>query len=80
MYKGLIASVILAHAVPAIAQQAEPITVIHAGTVLTDPGKEALGNASVVVRGRTIESVQPGFVDIPGAKVIDLREATVLPD
>ena len=64
---------------PAQAQSTDPVTVIHAGTLLAEPGKSPLGNASVIIRGRTIESVQPGFVDVPGAKVIDLRSATVLP-
>ena len=64
---------------PAPAQQPEPATVIHAGTLLVDPGKAPMTNASVIVRGRTIESVQSGFIEVPGARVIDLRNATVLP-
>ena len=76
----LIASVAaLSLAGPALAQTPEPVTVIHAGTILTEPGKAALSNASVIVRGRTIEAVQPGFVDVPGAKIVDLRSGTVLP-
>jgi imidazolonepropionase-like amidohydrolase len=66
-------------AAPALAQQPEPVTVIHAGTLLVEPGKSPLTNATVIVRGRTIESVQAGFIDVPGAKVLDLRNATVLP-
>ena len=69
----------LALAVPALAQQPEPVTVIHAGRLLAEPGKALVTNASVIIRGRTIESVQAGFVDVPGAKVVDLRNATVLP-
>src|SRR5687768_16455211 len=75
----------LAMAVTAIALttpalgQTEAVTVIHAGTLLAEPGKAPITNASVIIRGRTIESVQAGFVDVPGAKVIDLRNATVLP-
>jgi imidazolonepropionase-like amidohydrolase len=64
---------------PALAQPAEPVTVIHAGTLLAEPGTAPLTNASVIIRGRTIEAVQPGFVDVAGAKVVDLRNATVLP-
>ena len=64
---------------PAQAQQAEPVTVIHAGTLMAEPGKAPLSNASVIIRGRTIESVQAGFVEVPGAKVVDLRGATVMP-
>ena len=67
-------------AAPAVAQPAaEPVTVIHAGTLLAEPGKPPRRNASVVVRGRTIAEVRDGFVDLPGARVVDLRNATVLP-
>ena len=69
-------------AAPAIAQAppaAEAVTVIHAGTLIADPGRDPLRNATVVVRGRTIESVQSGFIDLPGARVVDLRTATVMP-
>jgi imidazolonepropionase-like amidohydrolase len=69
----------LSLAAPSIAQQVEPVTVIHAGTLLAEPGKAPMTNASVIVRGRTIEAVQPGFADVPGARVVDLRNATVLP-
>jgi imidazolonepropionase-like amidohydrolase len=66
-------------AAPAPAQQAEPVTVIHAGTLLTEPGKAPLTNASVIVRGGKIEAVQPGFAEVPGAKVVDLRTSMVMP-
>ena len=61
------------------APDAEPVTVIHAGTLLAEPGKAPRRNASVIVRGRTIAEVRDGFVDVPGARVVDLRTATVLP-
>ena len=64
---------------PVQAQPADPVTVIHAGTLMAEPGKAPLANASIVVRGKTIESIRPGFVDVPGARVIDLRAATVMP-
>jgi imidazolonepropionase-like amidohydrolase len=63
----------------ASAQTAEPVTVIHAGTLLAEPGKPPLHNATIVVQGKTIREVQPGFVDVAGARVVDLRNATVLP-
>ena len=74
-----VTAALLALATPALAQTSEPVTVIHAGTLIAEPGKAPLSNASVIVRGRTIEAVQPGFVDVPGAKIVDLRNATVLP-
>jgi len=73
----LLASAALALSAPAFAQDA--VTVIHAGTLMAEPGQPPLHNATVVVRGKTIESVQSGFVDVPGARVVDLRNATVMP-
>ena len=83
--KKLAVALALATAAPAFAQApgaqapAEPVTVIHAGTLIAEPGKPPRRNASVIVRGRTIAEVRDGFVDVPGARVVDLRGATVLP-
>ena len=63
----------------ATAQTAEPVTVIHAGTLIAEPGKPALRTASIIVQGKTIREVRSGFVDVPGARVVDLRTATVMP-
>ncbi len=77
----LLATAAFAFAAPSFAQTppAEPVTVIHAGTLLAEPGKAPRRNASVIVRGRTIAEVRDGFVDVPGARVVDLRTSTVLP-
>lgn len=75
----LLASAALALSAPSFAQPAEAVTVIHAGTLIAQPGQAPLRNATVVIRGKTIESVQSGFVEVPGARVVDLRNATVLP-
>ena len=64
---------------PALAQEQVPVTVIHAGTLIAEPGKAPLRNASVIIRGDKIEAVQPGFAEVAGARVVDLRNATVLP-
>ena len=78
--KYLLATVAFAMSAPLAAQvPAEAVTVIHAGTVHVEPGKAPRRNASIVVRGRTIAEVRDGFVDVPGARVVDLRAATVLP-
>ena len=85
--KKLVIALALATAAPAFAQApapvatpvAEAVTVIHAGTLLAEPGKPARRNATIIVRGRTIAEVRDGFVDMPGARVVDLRTATVLP-
>jgi imidazolonepropionase-like amidohydrolase len=57
----------------------EPVTVIHAGTLMAEPGKPVRRNASIVVRGRSIAEIRDGFAEIPGARVVDLRTATVMP-
>lgn len=69
----------LALAAPALAQQPGPVTVIHAGSLIAEPGKAPLKNASVIIRGGKIEAVQPGFAEVADATVVDLRNATVLP-
>jgi len=82
MLKYLLASVALLVATPLAAQPAaapELVTVIHAGTLIDKPGTAPRRNSSVIVRGRTIAEVRDGFVDVPGARVVDLRSATVLP-
>jgi imidazolonepropionase-like amidohydrolase len=84
MLKSLLASAAMLTVSPAVAQQAAPavpevVTVIHAGTLMAQPGRALRRNASVIVRGRTITEVRDGFVDVPGARIVDLRAATVLP-
>jgi imidazolonepropionase-like amidohydrolase len=79
MLKKLLASVAMLAAVPGAAQPAEQVTVIHAGTLLAEPGKAPRRNASVIVRGRSIAEIRDGFVEVPGARIVDLRTATVLP-
>jgi imidazolonepropionase-like amidohydrolase len=84
MLKSLLASAAMLTVSPAVAQQAAPavpevVTVIHAGTLMAQPGRALRRNDSVIVRGRTITEVRDGFVDVPGARIVDLRAATVLP-
>jgi imidazolonepropionase-like amidohydrolase len=77
------AAAALALATSAFAQapdaQQEPVTVIHAGRLLAVPGNAPRHQASVVVQGRRILEVHDGYADIPGARVVDLRNSTVLP-
>jgi imidazolonepropionase-like amidohydrolase len=75
----LAATAALALSTAATAQPAEPVTVIHAGTLMEEPGKPVRRNASVIVRGRKIAEVRDGFAEVPGARVVDLRTATVMP-
>ena len=71
---------------PALAQtpaaspvSSQPVTVIHAGTLIDVPGRAPRRNATVIVQGRKIVDVRTGFVEMPGARVVDLRNATVMP-
>ena len=82
----LAATALLALSAPLAAQTpapapaaAEQVTVIHAGTLLAVPGRPARSNVSIIVRGRRIAEVRDGFADIAGARVVDLRDSTVLP-
>jgi imidazolonepropionase-like amidohydrolase len=61
------------------AQPAETTTVIHAGTLLAVPGRPPRRNVSIVTRGRKVVEIRDGFVDVPGARVVDLRDQFVLP-
>jgi imidazolonepropionase-like amidohydrolase len=74
----IIAAAALAQAAPA-APSTQPVTVIHAGTLIAVPGQTPRRNASVVVQGRRILEVRDGFANIPGARVVDLRTNTVMP-
>jgi imidazolonepropionase-like amidohydrolase len=53
---------------------------IHAGTLMDRPGRAPRRNVTIMVRDGLIQSVQDGFTTAPvGARVMDLRDRTVLP-
>ena len=59
----------------------EPVTVIHAGTLIDGVSAAPRRNQALVIRGGRVESVgdwSDGRIP-PGAKVMDLSSATVLP-
>jgi imidazolonepropionase-like amidohydrolase len=58
-----------------------PVTVIRAGTLIDGAGAAPRRDQAIVVRGNRIESVGPwaGRPAPPGAPVVDLAAATVLP-
>ncbi|NJC04460.1 imidazolonepropionase-like amidohydrolase [Sphingomonas kaistensis] len=72
-------SLIAAAAVVQAAPPAQPVTVIHAGTLIDVPGRAPKRNASIIVQGRKIVEIRSGFADVPGARVVDLRTSTVMP-
>lgn len=53
--------------------------VIHAGKLIDGTGAAPRSQVSILVHDSRITAVQPGFVAPPGAEVIDLAGATVLP-
>ena len=70
----------------ATAQEATPaapapgVRVVHCGQLFDAPAGRMRGEASIVVRGERIESVQAGAIAAPaGAEVIELGNATCLP-
>lgn len=76
---------LLATTAPALAQEAPAlkpvkVTYIQAGTLLDRPGKPPRGASTIVVRDGRIAEVRDGFVEPePGAALVDLRKAYVLP-
>jgi imidazolonepropionase-like amidohydrolase len=53
--------------------------VIHAGTLIDAVSESPRRQVSILVRDGKIVSVEAGYRDLPGAEVIDLSSATVLP-
>ena len=55
-------------------------TVIHAGQLIDGVSQQVVAGATIVVEGRTIARVTPGFAPAaPGDTLIDLKDSTVLP-
>ncbi|NKF52482.1 amidohydrolase family protein [Shewanella sp. WXL01] len=58
-------------------------TVIHAGTLLAEPGKKPLSNYTVVIESGEIKAVEQGFVTPnkygDNAQLIDLKDSFVMP-
>ena len=58
---------------------ADNLTIIHAGHLIDGVAKASRAQMSVVINGDRIQSVEPGFITRPNARIIDLSKATVLP-
>ncbi|MEW9855014.1 amidohydrolase family protein [Novosphingobium sp. M1R2S20] len=91
MRNAISAALSLALATPALAQPgalasaqtaeaADTLVYVHAGTLLTEPGKPPRGPSTIVVRNEKIAEVRDGFATPPpGAQVVGLRDKFVLP-
>ncbi|WP_420431209.1 amidohydrolase family protein [Hyphobacterium sp.] len=55
------------------------ITIVHAGWLLAVPGEAPVEDQSIVISGDRIDRIEPGFVEIDGATIIDLTAHYVLP-
>jgi imidazolonepropionase-like amidohydrolase len=53
--------------------------VIHAGTLLDGVGTAPRHAVSILVRDHRIVTVEPGYVNPPGAEIVDLSGSTVMP-
>ncbi|NCT68284.1 MAG: amidohydrolase family protein [Rhodanobacteraceae bacterium] len=62
----------------AAAPSATPV-VLHCGHLLDTTNGKLLGATTVIAEGSRIKEVRSGRADVPGARVIDLGEATCLP-
>ena len=67
-----------AFATPAVPEPADSVFIIHAGTLLDGRGA-SVHNAYVVVRGTRIERVATSRPAVPGAKIVELGTATLIP-
>ena len=76
------AALALASALATAARGAEPppaVTVIRAARLFDGRGDTAVGDGVVIVEGGTIKAAGSGLKAPPGARVIDLGDATLLP-
>jgi len=54
-------------------------TIIHAGRLIDVTGETVLTERSIVIDGDRIERVEAGYQQAAGARIIDLKGATVMP-
>jgi imidazolonepropionase-like amidohydrolase len=81
----LVAALACSVAVNATPLAPPPYSVIHAGTLLAEPGKQPLTHATIVVEKGDIKEVRAGYADPaalglpPGTPTIDLTNQFVMP-
>lgn len=59
-------------------QKAREVSIIHAGTLLSIAGEEPLKMQSIIVEGNKIISIEAGYVEIAGARIVDMRDKFVM--
>jgi len=75
----LVAAIAVFFAAAALHAQEPAVTVIRAGKLVDPATGQVLANQTIVVKGDTIEAVGANVSVPPGATVIDLSSAVVLP-
>ncbi|MCZ4340275.1 amidohydrolase family protein [Sphingomonadaceae bacterium G21617-S1] len=79
----LAAAILALLAASPLAAQGAPapkVTMIHAGTLLAEPGKPARGPSTIVIRDGRIAEIRDGYAAAePGARLIDLKDRFVMP-
>lgn len=53
--------------------------VVHAGRLIDGRSSSPRSDVSILIKGERIVSIESGFVRPDGARIVDLRQATVLP-
>jgi imidazolonepropionase-like amidohydrolase len=61
------------------AKKSDQVTVVHAAHMLDGVSKSTQGPVTVTIANGRIKSVQSGIQAVPGAEVIELGDATLLP-
>lgn len=79
----LVSLALLLTPVSGLNAQPGDLVLVHAGTLLAQPGEAPLTRQTIVIRGGRIEALRPGYLDPAtvggGAQVIDLSDKFVLP-
>lgn len=61
------------------ADNADSVTIIHAGHLIAVPGERVRSQVSIIVRNGQIEAIEDGFVTREGTEITDLSGHYVLP-
>jgi imidazolonepropionase-like amidohydrolase len=81
----VLATAVLLLTIPAMAEQTppdappQPVTVVHAGKLIDVEAGRVLDGQTIVIEGKTIQAVGSDLETPPGASVVDLSDAVVLP-
>ena len=54
-------------------------TIIHAGSLIDGVSSKPRSDVSIIIEGERIAGIEPGFVELESAELIDLSDRTVLP-